>query len=655
MTADFHVFLSHNTKDKPLVRKIAERLAAAGLRPWLDVDELRPGLPWQDGLEEAMRTTGAAAVFVGGHGVGSWQKPEIRVCLSQMVERGQPVIPVLLSGAPDKPQLNLFLRENTWVDLRQGLSEEGVNRLIWGITGKKPTDRQPGPVAPEPQYENERARQLAEALEAAQIRLEELTIVGGDTKLVRQEIGSLRRKIRKGGLQAGDILAGRFKLINPLGQGGFATVWQAYDRRRRELVAVKVLHRFHAEDRTRIDRFFRGARKMAELHHPGIARVLESRFDEGAYHFFMMEYVAGGDLEKAVFGGSLQPAEVLPLITAVGEALTYAHALEVVHRDVKPANILLDAGQPKLTDFDLVRVLDTATTDLTQTLQGMGTILYTAPEVLHDANKAQPSADVYSLAMTAVFAFSGEKLPRTVLRDADKVIARLPCSARVQEVLKKAVSWEPEDRQESIAQLCRELVWTGSSNLGNERINKKDRTIRGSVPSSPLSEGGGKDGAPSRLDMGKVGRSIASGLSSQLGLAEVEMSGPMEARHLKTGDTFDCEGKPQEGGRLTVKVIQKDDHGNIAWELTKLDGFLSLPKVENVIKANLKEQANVDATVTCGDKKLLAVKAGDTFECKAFTADGTLYSVKVTVKDNDGNITWAVKDKGGAGASTEQQ
>src|SRR5262249_21434167 len=159
-----------------------------------------------------------------------------------------------------------------------------------------------------------------------------------------------------------------------------ATVWQAYDRRRHELVAVKVLHRFHAEDRTRRDRFFRGARKMAELYHPGIVRVLESRFDEGAFHFFVMEYVAGGDLEKAVVGGALQPAEVLPLIAAVGEALTYAHGLRVVHRDVKPANILLEAGKPKLTDFDLVRVLDSATTDLTQTLQGMGTILYTAPE-----------------------------------------------------------------------------------------------------------------------------------------------------------------------------------------------------------------------------------------------------------------------------------
>jgi tetratricopeptide (TPR) repeat protein len=139
MATDFHVFLSHNSKDKPVVREIAAQLRAQGLNPWLDVDELRPGLPWQDGLEEAMRTTHAAAVFLGGHGLGSWQVPEIRVCLSQMVQRREPVIPVLLPGAPENPDFGLFLRENTWVDLRQGITEEGVQRLVWGITGKKPS------------------------------------------------------------------------------------------------------------------------------------------------------------------------------------------------------------------------------------------------------------------------------------------------------------------------------------------------------------------------------------------------------------------------------------------------------------------------------------------------------------------------------------
>lgn len=141
MADDFDVFLSYNSQDRATVLRIANHLKEYGLRPWLDVEELRPGLPWQDGLEEAIATIKAAAICVGPHGEGSWQTPEIRAFLSQMVERRLPVIPVLLPGAPEKPDLRLFLRENTWVDLRNGVTEEGLDRLVWGITGKKPEER----------------------------------------------------------------------------------------------------------------------------------------------------------------------------------------------------------------------------------------------------------------------------------------------------------------------------------------------------------------------------------------------------------------------------------------------------------------------------------------------------------------------------------
>jgi tetratricopeptide (TPR) repeat protein len=187
---DFHVFLSHNSKDKPVVQKIAAALRAHGLNPWLDVDELRPGLPWQDALEEAMRTTQAAAVCVSGHGMGSWQKPEVRVCLSQMVERGQPVIPVLLPGAPDKPDLGLFLRENTWVDLRQGITEKGMDRLIWGITGKKP-DRGPRPTPAGPPIHNLPFQPLGDLLKGRDHELasleETLAAPGGAAAITQSE------------------------------------------------------------------------------------------------------------------------------------------------------------------------------------------------------------------------------------------------------------------------------------------------------------------------------------------------------------------------------------------------------------------------------------------------------------------------------------
>jgi tetratricopeptide (TPR) repeat protein len=152
----FDVFLSHNSKDKPVVRQIAEALRdGRGLKVWLDEWELPPGRPWQDELDKVIRTARSAAVLVGKDGLGPWEMPEMRACLSQMVKRGLPVIPVLLPDAPQAPDLPVFLSQNTWVDLRGGITEEGLDRLQWGITGRKPTRKRnpepsklPAPAAP---------------------------------------------------------------------------------------------------------------------------------------------------------------------------------------------------------------------------------------------------------------------------------------------------------------------------------------------------------------------------------------------------------------------------------------------------------------------------------------------------------------------------
>lgn len=137
----FDVFLSHNSRDKPAIRELAELLKERGISVWLDEEQLRPGQPWQEGLEEIVATTGSAAVLVGRDGMGPWQDREMRACLSQFVGRGLPVIPVLLPGAPEKPSLPLFLAEMTWVDLREGFHAEGLDRLEWGITGIRPETR----------------------------------------------------------------------------------------------------------------------------------------------------------------------------------------------------------------------------------------------------------------------------------------------------------------------------------------------------------------------------------------------------------------------------------------------------------------------------------------------------------------------------------
>ena len=135
----FDVFLSHNSKDKPMVRSLAQALTARGIAVWLDEEQLQPGRPWQDALETIIQKTRTAAVLIGKDGLGPWEKPEMRACLSQFVERGLSVIPVLLPDALAKPELPLFLQEFTWVDLRGGLTDKGLDRLEWGITGFKPS------------------------------------------------------------------------------------------------------------------------------------------------------------------------------------------------------------------------------------------------------------------------------------------------------------------------------------------------------------------------------------------------------------------------------------------------------------------------------------------------------------------------------------
>jgi hypothetical protein len=133
----FDVFLCHNSKEKPGVRKICNLLKKANIKPWLDIEQLRPGLPWQTELEKVIERIGAAAVFVGKSGIGPWQDNEIKAFLTEFVRRKCPVIPVLLPGVKSPPALPIFLNQMTWVDLRKS-QKQSIKELAWGITGKKP-------------------------------------------------------------------------------------------------------------------------------------------------------------------------------------------------------------------------------------------------------------------------------------------------------------------------------------------------------------------------------------------------------------------------------------------------------------------------------------------------------------------------------------
>jgi hypothetical protein len=133
----FDVFLSHSRLDKPAVRELKRHLVEVPLRVWLDEDELRPGVAWQDLLEDGIKNSSSVVVTIGGDGVGPWEQEEMRGALSLAVKDKRPVIPVLLPGAPKELELPMFLSNRTWVDLRQGITASGIGTLVWGITGEK--------------------------------------------------------------------------------------------------------------------------------------------------------------------------------------------------------------------------------------------------------------------------------------------------------------------------------------------------------------------------------------------------------------------------------------------------------------------------------------------------------------------------------------
>lgn len=140
----FDCLLSHNSKDKPAVRGLAEALRAAGVSVWLDEEQLRPGLSSQAELEAGIRASRSVAVLVGAHGLGPWEDEERQAAVALAVRDKRPVIPVLLPGAAETPGLALFLATRTWVDLRPGADSDpaaGLARLVWGITGRKPKKR----------------------------------------------------------------------------------------------------------------------------------------------------------------------------------------------------------------------------------------------------------------------------------------------------------------------------------------------------------------------------------------------------------------------------------------------------------------------------------------------------------------------------------
>lgn len=261
----------------------------------------------------------------------------------------------------------------------------------------------------------------------------------------------------------------RYEILEELGEGGMAVVYRANDSRLDRDVAIKVIRKgaFPADHIDRIlKRFEREAKALARLSHPNIMKVHDYGEHEGS-PYLVMEYLPGGTLKKKM-GKPMPWEQAIRLILPIAEALDYAHSQNMIHRDVKPSNILLtQRGQPMLTDFGIAKILEVEEGQtLTGTGMGVGTPEYMSPEQWK--GKSSPRSDIYSLGVVLYELLAGRKpyLADTpadlLLKQATEPLPRLSMFAKglspnVEKVLFKALERKSEDRFASMAEFVSAL------------------------------------------------------------------------------------------------------------------------------------------------------------------------------------------------------
>ena len=247
------------------------------------------------------------------------------------------------------------------------------------------------------------------------------------------------------------LTANRYRLQRELGYGGVGVVWLATDMESGGAVAVKILHDQHARDDAYVRRFHRGAEIEQRLAHPNIVRVLDEGRD-GDQHFLVMEYVEGQTLAELLQErGRLSEEQARSVVQQVGAALGAAHRAGVIHRDIKPGNILIAKdGTVKVTDFDIARAEDA--TRMTRTGLFMGSVHYMAPEAF--ASKTDIRSDLYALGVVAYEMLTGRvpfdaDTPLAVMRQHESQptpeLGRLR-DERFRQVVQRLLSKRPEER-----------------------------------------------------------------------------------------------------------------------------------------------------------------------------------------------------------------
>lgn len=304
----------------------------------------------------------------------------------------------------------------------------------------------------------------------------------------------------------GKTLAGRYQLLEKIGEGGMAEVYRGWDSQLRRTVAVKVLKEQLTGDSALVQRFRREAQAAAGLSHPNIVNIYDVGV-EGNTHFFVMEYLHGKTLKQFIRERGRLPAdEAVAIAARIAEALVQAHAAGVIHRDIKPQNIIFSHnGQVKVADFGIAIAADGSTT-LTCTDKIIGSVHYFSPEQARGGMAGEQS-DIYSLGVilyemvTGQVPFSGESPLSVAMKHVQEpVIPPSQLAADIPEPLEriilKALEKDPEHRYRSAREFLDELLYfqrEGKSRVrppATPHFDDEDTRVMQPLPSQD-SKGGG--------------------------------------------------------------------------------------------------------------------------------------------------------------------
>jgi eukaryotic-like serine/threonine-protein kinase len=264
----------------------------------------------------------------------------------------------------------------------------------------------------------------------------------------------------------GEVIAGRFEILELIGKGGMSSVFKAHDRLLDRIVAIKVLHPHFTADEEYVERFRREARSVAQLSHPNIVTVIDRGEDAGR-QYIVFEYVEGENLKQLLERtGPMSVHQALEMALQMARALSFAHGRGLIHRDVKPQNVLLNAeGQAKMTDFGIARSVDVQGVTITGTV--LGTSEYIAPEQAR-GQQVDAQTDVYSLGvvlyelLTGSVPYDGDNFVTVALRHVNEPVPSLleqrpDAPPRLALAVERAMAKSPDERYESMDELVEEL------------------------------------------------------------------------------------------------------------------------------------------------------------------------------------------------------